>query len=105
MPSIAFVFNRSGAHEPDWTTARHQTAGSHQGLLDRRSRDARALERERPDRARGVRVDRGTVWVRQVNLALDPGAPRLPDAGVVRAERPARRRAPRLGARAGAQPR
>src|SRR6266852_4680395 len=105
MPSIAFVFNRSGAHEPEWTTVRHQTAGSHQGLLDRGSRDTRALERERADRAWRVRVDRWTVRVRQIDPAVHFGAPRLPDAGVVRAERPARRRAPRLGARACAESR
>src|ERR1700719_2343653 len=104
MPSIAFVFNRSGPHEPEWTTAGHQTAGSHQGLLDRGSRDTRALERERSDRAWRVRVDRWTVRMRQVDVAVDPGAPRLSDAGVVRAERPARCRAPSLGTRARAQP-
>ena len=87
------------------TDATDQAGRRHQGLSDRRSRNARARRASTWRSARRVRVDRRAVGLRQVDAAVDPRPARLADRRRVHAERPAGRRPAAVGARARAQPR
>ena len=90
---------------PTTDAAAHQAGRRDEGVLHRRSRDARALGHPPRDRQGRVRLDCRAVGLRQVDAAVDSRPARFAERGSVPAERPAGRRAAGVRARARPQPR